>query len=161
VKISRINSVILIGTVAATVTVSGTAYAFWTAAGSGTAKAKSTSAVALTVAAVTPTNGDLFPGGTGAVTFTVQNTNGYNVNLNKLTSASVVSDDTTNCPNANIGITAGVIPSGGATVNYTINAGQTTGTQSIAGLLTMAAAAPDGCQGKTFTVTLNFTGTQV
>ncbi|MCU1624721.1 MAG: hypothetical protein JWL79_3566, partial [Frankiales bacterium] len=46
-------------------------------------------------------------------------------------------------------------------VNYTINAGATSATQTISGLLTMATTAPDGCQGKTFTATLNFTGTQI
>lgn len=144
---------------------SGTAYAMWSATGSGSAAAKSRSAVALTAAAVTPATGDLYPGGVGAVSFTVNNTNPYNVTLSKLTAATVVSDDTTNCPSANIGITPSIataIAGSGYTLpsSIVVSAGGTTATQTLAGLLTMAATAPDGCQGKTFTATLTFTGTQ-
>lgn len=139
----------------------GAAYAFWSSTGAGTAQAKSRTAIALTATAVTPTTGDLYPGSTGAVSFTLQNSNTYGVNITKLTSATVVSDDVTNCPNTNISITAGAIPSGGLIVNYTINANSTSATQTLPGLLTMNVSAPDGCQTKTFSATLNFTGSQV
>ena len=39
-------------------------------------------------------------------------------------------------------------------------ANSTTGQLSIANVVSMAAGAPDGCQGVTFTVALTLTGTQ-
>lgn len=154
---------VAVATASAVVLAGGVAYAFWSSTGTGAGTGKAKSAVTLTVAGVTGT-ADLYPGlTTGAVSFTIQNTNPYNVNITRLASATVVSDDTVNCPTANISITTGAIPGtgGGLVVNYTINAGATSATQTISGLLTMATTAPDGCQGKTFTATLNFTGTQI
>jgi hypothetical protein len=159
--LTRRTTTVVLASGTALVLAGGVAFAFWSSTGAGTGTGKSKSAVALTAAPIVGT-ADLYPGmTTGSVSFTLNNTNPYNVSITRLASASVVSDDTVNCPSSNISITAGAIPGGGLVVSYAVNAGQTTATLTIPGLLTMASAAPDGCQNKTFTTTLSFTGTQV
>ena len=50
----------------------------------------------------------------------------------------------------------------GATgLNLAAPAGATSAAQSIAGVVSMASSAPDGCQGVTFTITLDLAGSQV
>ena len=164
-RLSRGAAAIAVGTCGTLVLGAGVGYAYWSASASGTATGKSATAKTITVTAVTPGAGDLYPGGTGAVAYTLTNDNSYATSFTRLTAASVVSDDTGACPNANIAITPAIAAALAA--GYTVPAqaaagsGATSSTYTIPGLLTMAASAPDGCQGKTFTVTLTLTGSQV
>jgi hypothetical protein len=144
--------------------VTGVSYAYWTSTASGTATVGSTAPVNMTVASITTPLTDLFPGKTDDLGYKVTNTNGFAVNLTALTALSVTSSDPTNCPVSNIQLLAaatnGVLQPGGWTgiTPLLVNAGSSA-TGSITGLVTMIGGAPNGCQSKTFTVSLSFSGT--
>ena len=133
----------------------GVAYAFWSATGTGSGTVSSASAMPLAVTAAASPVTELFPGRTVDLAFRVTNPNGYRVQLTALSAAAVTSSDRLACPDANIALAAaGPLPAPlevapGATVSGT-----------VPGLVTMVAAAPDGCQGKTFTVDLALSGAQ-
>jgi len=134
----------------------GTAAAFWSATGSGDGQARSISAVVLTVTAATGA-ADLFPGFTGGdVFFTVNNANPYPVTFTSYSGATIVSADPANCPNANVSVAA----SGTVTPSLVVGANASGVAGSIPDIVSMATTAPDGCQGKNFTVTLTLTGSQ-
>ena len=157
-RTTRISSKkkIAIGAGLFTIGTVGTAAAFWSATGSGQGQARSLSAVQLTVTAATGA-ADLFPGFAGGdVFFTVNNPNPYPVTLTAYSGATIVSSDPTNCPNANVSVAA----SGAVTPGLLVGAGAAAVAGTIADIVSMATTAPDGCQGKTFTVTLTLTGTQ-
>lgn len=133
----------------------GTAYAYFTGTGSGGGHATVGTPVNVTITAVSGT-ADLLPGGTGAATFTLTNTNKFGASFSKVaTGATVVSNNTGACPSSNVSI-AQTLPytfSPAATV-----AANNTSTQSIANLVALSASAPSTCQGVTFTVTLTLSG---
>lgn len=144
-------------TVLATLGLTGVAYAFWSASGSGSGQVGSATAAALTVAPVAVPLADLFPGKTDDLSFRVSNSNGYRVRLTTLTGISVTSSDPTACAASNITLSAG--PGYSLPTPVDVAAGATA-TGTLAGLVTMATTALDGCQGKTFTVNLAFSGAQ-
>ena len=145
-----VTTALVLGSLGASVAV-----AQWTTGGTGTSQASARSAVALTVTARTAT-ADLYPGFTaGDVYFTVTNTNPYPVSLTGATFSTVTSSDTTACPSANVTVLASkpglsLAVAAGATVDHV-----------IADVVTMSAAALDGCQGKAFTIALTLSGSQV
>jgi hypothetical protein len=65
----------------------GIAYATWSAVGSGSGTATAKSAVNITVAG-SPGTADLYPGGSGAVYFTLDNTNPYAVTFTDMVAGS-------------------------------------------------------------------------
>jgi hypothetical protein len=133
----------------------GLAWALWSANGSGSGQAKALTAQTITVGAATAT-ADLYPGGpAGAVSFTLTNPNPYPVTLTSMTPGSITSSDPVNCPVTNVAAVAKT----GLALN--VGASATTGGLTIPGVMSMVAAAPDGCQGVTFTVSLSLTGSQV
>ena len=139
--------------------VAGVAFAKWTADGSGTGTAKSLTAQTVTFTGATPT-ADLYPGGpAGAVYFSASNTNPYTVVFSKITGLSVVSDDTANCPNANVSVPAASVAAP-ITLGTNVTLAPGASTFSIPSLVTLAGTAPDGCQTKTFTVTATLLGIQ-
>ena len=157
-RTTRISSTkkIAVGVALFSVGTVGTAAAFWSAAGNGQGQARSLSAVQLTITAATGA-ADLFPGFTaGDVSFTVSNPNPYPVTFTAYSGATIVSADPTNCPNANVSVAA----SGSVTPGLVVGANASGVAGSIPDIVSMATTAPDGCQGKTFTVTLTLTGTQ-
>lgn len=135
--------------------IGGGAYAFWSGLATGDAKAEAATAKVLTVAAGTAGTA-LFPGATTNVNFVVSNGNPYPVKLDTLTGATVTSNDEASCP-ADTHLTLGALT--GFTA-MTVGAGSST-SGTLSGFVTMKTAAPDACQGKTFTIRLSFSGTQV
>ncbi len=134
----------------------GGAYAYLTATGSGSGHAATGSPVAVTVSATTGA-ADLLPGGTGAAYFTLHNPNAFAATFNAVAAgATVVSNNTGLCASANVSI-APALPHAFSPA-LTVSAGATTGTESIPGLVKLAANAPSSCQGVTFKVTLTLTG---
>jgi predicted ribosomally synthesized peptide with SipW-like signal peptide len=134
----------------------GGAYAYFTATASGSGHAKVGSPVSVTVSATTGA-ADLLPGGTGAAYFTLHNTNPFAANFNVVAAgAAVVSNNTGLCATSNVSI-APVLPHAFSPL-VTVSAGGTSGTESIPGLVKLAANAPSSCQGVTFKVTLTLTG---
>lgn len=150
-----------LGTATVAVMGAGVAVAAWTASGSGTGASQALTAVASTVTADTAT-ASLYPGGpAGAVFFTIDNKNPYNVSFDKITAISVVSDNTTACPASKISVPT--VPAGGLAITaVNVPANTTTAvSKSIPGLVSLDASALDGCQGATFTTTLTLAGSQV
>ncbi len=138
----------------AVVGISGVAYGLWSAAGSGSGQARALTAQSITVTAATGA-ADLFPGTTqGDVFFTLTNPNPYPVTFTSMTAGAVTSSDTVNCPSANVTV------ANATGLSITVAANATSTTQSISDVVSMAAAAPDGCQGQTFTIVMTLAGSQ-
>lgn len=139
--------------VAVLVAGAGAGYAAWSTNGAGSVQARSAApqTVTLNVAAGAA---DLYPGSSGAVSFTVNNPNPYAITLSTLTFGTVTSSDQTACPATNITTTNKT----GLSLSVPANSSSTTLTVQAA--VAMAASAPDGCQGRTFTIATTATGTQ-
>ncbi len=76
----------------------GLAYGFWTVLGTGQGSDKATSSLSLTITAALSPTADLFPGGSGALQFTVTNPNPFGVSLTSLSTTTVTSSDPTELP---------------------------------------------------------------
>jgi len=133
----------------------GVAAALWSASGAGGGQAKALTAQAVTVNAATAT-ADLYPGFTGGdLYFTLTNTNPYPIEFTAMSAGAIVSSNPSACPTSNVTVTPV------SSLSLAVGANSTSTTKTIADVVTMASTAPDGCQGVTFTVTLNLTGSQV
>jgi hypothetical protein len=128
------------------------ALAAWTSTGTGSGRAKSLSAQNSTVTARTGA-ADLYPGFTdGDLHFTVNNPNPYDVTFTSATFGAVTSSDTAACPSSNVTVDASA-----SGLSLTVPAGSIGTDLEINDVVNMLAAAPNGCQDKTFdiVVTLN------
>ena len=151
---SRRRTFVAMAIVGVIVTGGGIAAALWSANGSGPGQAKALSAQSLTVTAATGA-ADLYPGFTGGdVFFTITNPNPYPVTFTSMTAGTVTSSNQAACPSANVSV------ANASGLSLAAAASSTSGTQSIANVVTMAAGAPDGCQGATFTINLTLSGSQ-
>ena len=94
----------------------------------------------------------LYPGLSGGdLIVTLANPNPYPVAFSTMTSDRITSDRPAACPAANIT----VAPATGLDIQ--IPAASADQVVTLRGVLSMAAAAPDGCKGATFTFSLHFT----
>jgi hypothetical protein len=138
----------------------GVASAVWTVGGSGSGSGAATVANNLVVTAITPSGPGavLYPGGpAGQVYFTVANPNPFAVTITGLTWGTPTSTNTTSCPSANISLDANAPTS----ASISIPANATAGTAyQINGVLDLAHAAPNGCQGVAFDIPVTVTATQ-
>lgn len=150
----RRHKVVAVVVAGSTLVGGGIAFAAWSANGSGPGQAKALSAQALTVTAATGA-ADLYPGFAGGdVSFTITNSNPYPVTFTSMTAGAVTSSNAAGCPSSNVTV---VNATG---LSLLAAAAATSGTQSIADVVTMVAGAPDACQGVTFTIALSLTGSQ-
>ena len=132
----------------------GAVFALWSAGGTGPAQAKALTAQSITVTAATAT-ADLYPGFTaGDLFFTLTNPNPYAVTMTSMTAGTVTSSNAGACPASNVTVAAA------SGLTLAVGANATSSTLSIVDVVSMAAAAPDGCQGVTFTVALTLSGSQ-
>ncbi len=137
------------------VLVAGVAFATWTADGTGSGTARARTAQTITVNATTGT-ADLYPGFTqGDVHFILTNTNPYPVQFTSMTPGAITSSAPVACPASNLTVAPA------SSLGLDVGANATSGSLSIDGVVTLASAAPDGCQGVTFTVAVSLTGSQV
>ena len=151
---SRRRTFVAMAIVGVVLTGGGIAAALWSANGSGPGQAKALSAQSLTVTAATGA-ADLYPGFTGGdVFFTITNSNPYPVTFTSMTAGTVTSSNPAACPSTNVSV------ANASGLSLAAAASSTSGTQSIANVVTMAAGAPDGCQGATFTINLTLSGSQ-
>lgn len=142
--------------------VAGVAFALWTAVGTGSGRARATTAVNATVNPVNctpePACIDLYPGYTGGdLYFTITNTNPYQVTFTDMTAGTVTvdADHAAACPASSITVQSPVTG-----LSLVAPANSTTAQLSINNVVTMIAAAPNGCQGASFDVQLTLTGAQ-
>ena len=134
----------------------GAAYAYFTTTGNGPGSASAGSPLTMTVTATTGTP-DLLPGGDGAAYFTLTNNNSFGATFNTVAiGATVVSQDTTNCPSSNISI-AQTLPYT-FSPPVTVGANTNSSTLAILNLVKLSSAAPAGCQGAKFTVNFTLSG---
>jgi hypothetical protein len=145
VVVGALLSIVLMGAVAS---------ALWSASGTGSGRAVALNAQSVVVSA-TPGTQDLYPGSTGgAVYFTLTNPNPYAVTFTTMTAGTVTSSDQANCPASNVSV-------GNASgLSLPVAANTTSGTLSISNVTAMQLAAPNACQGITFTVSLTLSGSQ-
>jgi hypothetical protein len=152
----RINPKVAAGAIAtACVLMAGVAFATWTANGSGSANARARTAQTISVTATTGT-ADLYPGFTqGDLFFTLTNANPYAVQFTSMTPGAITSSAPGACPASNLTVAS----ASGLALDVAANA--TSSTLSVADVVSLAAGAPDGCQGVTFTVAVSMVGSQV
>lgn len=132
----------------------GIAVALWSADGGGSGNARALTAQTITVDATTGT-ADLYPGFTGGdAHFTLTNTNPYPVTFDSMTPGAITSSNPGACPASNVSA------SSATGLSLPVAANATSAAQSVADVVSMAAGAPDGCQGVTFTIALTLTGSQ-
>jgi hypothetical protein len=141
---------------AVTMLVSGVAMASWLSTATGSGRSGAVTAVQLTVNAASGT-ADLYPGATqGNAYFTITNPNPYAVTFTSMALGSAIVNtvpgDATACPPTNVTAT------GATGLTLTVAASTTSPMQSINGIVSMASAAPDGCQGKTFDIPMTLSG---
>jgi hypothetical protein len=143
-----------------------TAYAYWTAMGTGVGHVATATAETLAVTAIAAGPGALHPGATSDLTFALSNPNGYAVSLTTLSAATVTSSDETGCPGATFLVLPGTVTAALASGGYQllspilVPARNAATAASLPDLVTLSESAPDACQGVTFTVTLAFDGSQ-
>jgi hypothetical protein len=143
-----------------------TAYAYWTAAGSGVGQVPTATAETLAVTAVAPGPGVLHPGATSDLTFSLSNPNGYDVSLTTLTAATLTSNNEAGCPGATFLVLPTTVTTAIASGGYQlltpiqVPARNAATPATLPDLVTLSESAPDACQGVTFTVTLAFDGSQ-
>lgn len=128
----------------------GVAYAYFSATATTNGAGAVAAPVGLAVQAATGSS-PLYPGTTGTVTFTVTNPNPFAVEVTALTAASVSGSSTATCPATDLTV-AEATP---LTFHpLAVPARATSGTESLGGLVRLAADAPSACQGATFTIHL-------
>jgi hypothetical protein len=140
--------------------IGGIAYALWNATGSGSGSAKAeTAQVTLTVDTNAPA--ELYPGGTGALYFTATNAQDFNMTFDNITSATAAPDAGHSACHLAASAPAVTVDTGSFLPTVTIDAGENGTTEfSIPGVVHMDAAAPNECQGATFTITFTLSGSQ-
>jgi hypothetical protein len=136
------------------VLMAATAAALWTSRGSGTGRAQAVTAVDATTTAADGT-AELYPGFEGGdLYFEISNPNSYAITYTGMESATVTSSDETGCPASNVQVDTDLT---GLSLASPPGA---SGSLTIPDVVSMDAAAPDGCQGATFEVEITLTGTQ-
>ena len=160
------GSLLALGATIGAVFVTGTAYAYWAATGTGAGGVQGKSAIDATVTATSAVDTALWPGSPTAVPvkFTVNNTNPYPVSYTTFNTAAIgtvtggpLADATHTCTSADFSLTA---TSGNLASAVPVTAGGSGQAGQTAAILKMNANAGDGCQGATVTVTLKVGGSQ-
>ena len=150
------KKVAALGVAIVTLLVSGVAFALWSANGSGSGVAKARTAQVVTFADAASPTADLFPAGpAGKLQFKVTNTNPYDVTFTSATLGAVTSSDPTGCPSSNITLAANPV-----SVSIPVAANASDVAKEIASVVSLVEAAPDTCQGDTFSVAVTLTGMQ-
>lgn len=152
---------VAVGAIGVTLLTGGTAYAYWSASGTGSSTATAGTATAISASPATVASG-LYPGATGvAGLMTVSNPNPFPVKVSAATPGTITADSahvSAGC------ITTGVTtPSVTTTLPLTVPAATTTngvvtnGTANIAFTVGMDNTSSSPCQGATFTIPFSVT----
>ena len=130
---------------------SGVAWAAWTADGTGNGYAKATTAEVLTTSdASASTTAQLYPGGSGDVKVTINNTNDYAVNVTSITGNGAITADKAGCT-----VTGVSFANQTGTWNVAANGSSTV---TLTGAASMSNASDNACQGAVFTIPVALSG---
>lgn len=140
----------LVGTLA----LGGTAWAFFHSSGAGNGKgaAGTMSTVTINATAGTPST-PLYPGGTGDVSFQVNNPNAYAVTLVSVAGNGAITPDAGHASCT----TAGVTFANQTGLSTTIPASASGYQIHLSGTVSMSTASSSGCQGATFSIPITIT----
>jgi hypothetical protein len=144
------KKIFVAGTAVAGLLASGVAWAAWTADGTGTGSAGATTAEALTTSVATA-SADLYPGGTGDVKVTINNSNDYAVNVTS------ISNGTGGITADKAGCTVTGVTFSGKTGTWNV-AANSSSTVTLAGTASMTNASDNACQGAVFTIPVTLAG---
>ena len=132
---------------------SGVAWAAWTADGTGNGYAKATTAEVLTTDDVSATTvAQLYPGGTGDVKLTINNTNDYPVRV-----TSIAGNGTIVADSGHAGCTTTGVSFADQTGTWDVAANSETAV-TLTGATSMSNASLNACQGATFTIPVALSG---
>jgi hypothetical protein len=139
----------LLAVLAATLALAGTAFAYWSAAGGGSAAGTSSGPAALSVAAATPTQ-SLLPTGapTGDVSLTITNPNAYAIHVAQLSLDTAAGTAGFSANATGCALSFATQNNGGA--GWTVPSGNTS--LVLTGSMTMGTGAASSCQNRTFSV---------
>jgi hypothetical protein len=150
-NVVRAGALVVLSATALCVT-GGTAYAYWTAGGSGTGSAAAAVASPLTTSPVAVTSGLLYPGASGDVRIRVVNSNPFPVTVTDVVGTGVVTSSAGSACDAATGVAFAdvsgaslAVPAGGAA------------TFTLAGAVSMDNSSDTSCQGATFTIGVTLT----
>jgi len=144
---------ITVGLTLGGIAVSTVAFAAWATNDDASAYAEATSSVALTTS-VASTSPQLYPGGSGDLNITINNSNPYPVrvtNISNLEGSSITSDKGAAC-NASTGVTFANID---GTWDVPANG---TGSFTLVDTVSMSNASDTTCQGAVFTIPVALSG---
>jgi hypothetical protein len=131
----------------------GIAFAAWTASGTGSGAAQATSAQAVTYSDGT-TTAQLYPTGSGDLVISVNNPNGYKIQITDVVGNGTITAD---AAHATAGCNASSVTFADQhSLTKVVNAA-TTADVTLTAAVSMSNAANDFCQGATFTVPVSVT----
>jgi hypothetical protein len=137
----------LLVTLAVALVVAAGAGAWWTGGSSGTGSGPTGSPVPLTITAVTPTTGLLYPGGSGNVKLSISNPNAYVVRVNSLQSIGIDADHS-GCD------TSALVFTPQTNLGWDVPANTTVNNLTLTNAISMKPEAANDCQGAVFTIHL-------
>ncbi|MGW3958893.1 hypothetical protein ACWED2_03655 [Amycolatopsis sp. NPDC005003] len=153
-KNPTLRRVLVVTTVVGATLGGGIAVAAWTSSGSGTAGAKAGTAAAPTTGTVDTsamTTGLLYPGVSGDALIRITNPNPYSVKVSDIVGGGTAT------VSGNSGTCAGNTVTWNAKQPNTVLAAGATTTITVAGAVSMASTAPDGCQGAVYSLPVTVT----
>ncbi len=131
-----------------------TTFGAWTVGGSGNGYAKAVTAQNLTMNVVAAATGDLYPGGTGNVRYSVTNPNAFPFTITAVAANGAVTSDNATCTTGPTGVT--FTDTTGLTQLVPAN---DTVVFNLAGKAAMTNSSVNACQGATFTLPVTLTAT--
>jgi len=147
----RVASLVMLAAVGTCLT-GGTAYAFWTAGGTGSGTATAGVVQPLTTSPATVSSGLLYPGANGDVALTVDNPNPFTVTVTSVVGSAVITSDKGAACDAATGVSFTDLTS----TSFAVPASSSR-TLTLTGAVVMDFSSDDSCQGATFTIPVTLT----
>ncbi len=131
-----------------------TTFGAWTVGGSGDSYAKAVTAANLTMNVVAAATGDLYPGGTGNVRYSVTNPNPFPITITAVSGNGTVTSDNATCTTGPTGVSF----TNATGLTQVVGAGLTV-VFNLSTAAAMSNASVNACQGATFTIPVTLTAT--
>ena len=131
----------------------GTAYAVWSATGTGSAAAAAGTVQPLTTSVTTVSSGLLYPGVTGDARITINNPNPFPVTVTGVAGTGTITSDKGAACDAATGVSFSDVT--GASLAVSASGSQTF---TLAAAVAMDNSSDDACQGAVFTIAVSLVG---